>query len=149
MHSERAAVPPLNDVQIAGRARRAERYAAIDAVKIAAAERAAKRAKRVAKDARLVRALAMQETLAMRFPATFKMSGTRPPMKVGIHKDITDLAPDLDAADVSQAIRLYVRNGSYTQAVVAGAVRYDLDGNAAGVVTEIEARWPFKRKEPA
>jgi hypothetical protein len=149
--------PTLNAVEIPGRARRAERRAAVaaeaaEAEKRAgsrairdaavAAEKAARAERQAVKEAKLQRVLEMHGILCERWPALFKMLGPRLPMKLGIHRDVIEAAPDLHAGDVRKAIRFYALSGSYTEAVVAGAVRYNLYGQPAGVVTETEARWP-------
>ena len=53
-------------------------------------------------------------------------------MKLGIHRDIGAVLGD--AVD-----RYYVSNIAYRKSRQAGVDRIDLDGNAAGVVTELEA----------
>jgi ProP effector len=88
------------------------------------------------------RALETQATLAERFPACFKPQGQpRLPLKIDIHKDIINVAPDLSEADIRQGIRGYVSAPVYHQAVIEGAVRVDLNGDPAGVVTADHARW--------
>ncbi len=144
------ATPPApNEVEIAGRARRAERRAAIDAEKTAAAERAAEKAaliaKRVAahelgKQEMHQRAMKMQETLAERFPDCFQVSGPRLPLKVGVDWDVINAAPDLNEGEIKWAINLYVRDPAYLQAMVEGVDRVDLDGSPSGTVTRNEAR---------
>jgi len=86
--------------------------------------------------------LEMQVTLAERFPACFRPQGQlRLPLKVGIDLDILNLAPDLSETDVKQAIKSYVAAPEYYLASIEGAIRVDLEGNAAGVVTLDQARW--------
>ncbi len=86
--------------------------------------------------------LEMQVILEERFPACFKPPGQpRLPLKVGIDQDIINLAPDLSETDVKQAIKSYVAASEYYLASTEGGVRVDLEGNAAGVVTQDQARW--------
>jgi ProP effector len=106
-----------------------------------AVRNAAWRERQAGKEAQRLRVFQMLEIFYERWPALFKMLGPRLPMSVGIHKDIIAAAPDLHAGVVRKAIRYYALSGSYTQAVVAGALRYNLYGQPAGVVTETEARW--------
>jgi hypothetical protein len=88
------------------------------------------------------RALEMKATLAERFPACFRPQGQpRLPLKVGIDHDIINLAPDLSETDVKQAIKSYVAAPDYYMVAIEGAVRVDLDGEPAGVVTHDQARW--------
>jgi hypothetical protein len=152
--SQMTHLPPLNAAQIAARARRAERWAAINAEKAEAERRTAARAARqaviAAKAALRIRALDMLEILAERWPACFTMTGIRPLLKVGIRGDIIDAAPDLDEGDVRLALRLYVQSGTYQTGLVAGAVRTNLYGQPRGTVTEAQAGWSFNsREEPA
>ena len=102
--------------------------------------------------AAIPRALEMQVTLAERFPACFKPPGQpRLPLKVGIDQDIINIAADLSETDVRQAIKMFVATPEYYLATIEGAVRVDLEGNAAGVVRQDEARWAQikLRKRPA
>jgi ProP effector len=88
------------------------------------------------------RALAMQVALAERFPACFKLPGQpRLPLKVGIDQDIINIATDLSETNVKQAIKRYAAAGEYYLASIEGAVRVDLGGEPAGVVTQHQARW--------
>jgi RNA chaperone ProQ/FINO-like protein len=136
----KATPPELNEAEIAGRARRAERAAAIAAEKDA---KAAVIAKRVALHQR---AMKMREILAERFPACFKGCGEpRLPLKVGIHRDIWNTAPSLSHTDIRGALKDYVSDAAYYQVLAEGAVRVDLNGNPAGVVTEQQAKWSAMR----
>ena len=73
------------------------------------------------------------------------------PLKVGIDQDIINIATDLSETDVRQAIKMFVATPEYYLATIEGAVRVDLEGNAAGVVRQDEARWAQikLRKRPA
>jgi ProP effector len=89
-----------------------------------------------------LRALAMQVTLIGRFPAAFKPQGQqRLPLKIGIHKDVFELAPDLPQHEVKKAITMYVNQRSYQHVIIEGADRVDLNGQPSGVVTEGHAIW--------
>jgi len=79
--------------------------------------------------------------LAERFPACFKVSGPRLPLKIGVDRDVISAAPDLNADDVRWAIRNYVSSATYSQAMVEGATRFDLNGASVGVVTASQAKW--------
>jgi hypothetical protein len=81
--------------------------------------------------------------LRQRFPLAFNGDGDRDPrpLKVGIHRDLRKRAPDLDGALLRQVLKAYCGGPRYLAALVAGAVRIDLDGEPAGAVTaEEEAR---------
>ena len=79
--------------------------------------------------------------LATRFPKTFFIhEARRRPLKVGIHRDIGAVVGDaVDRRTLYAVLRYYVSNIDYRKSQQAGVDRIDLDGNAAGVVTELEA----------
>jgi sRNA-binding protein len=83
------------------------------------------------------------EMLCARFPNCFVMfERQRRPLKVGIRGDIV-LAIGEDAIDLKllgPALKLYTHNYFYRLAQARpGATRIDLDGNAAGAVSEVDA----------
>ena len=83
-------------------------------------------------------ALALIEKLAERWPACFSVyAARRRPLKVGIDADI--LASGIEG-NLSAALRIYVGNSTYQAKLKLGAVRIDLNGEPAGVVTEYEAK---------
>jgi ProP effector len=77
--------------------------------------------------------------LAGRFPA-FVVGKQRPPLKLGIHRDLAAAAPDMDAGRLGRALRWYVNGKHYMAGMTEGAVRIGLDGTRAGIVTAIEAQ---------
>jgi hypothetical protein len=146
--------PELNEVEIAGRARRAERWKAMNDEKATATKWAAEKEARIARRiaayeaGKIVlqqRAIKMQETLAARFPACFRTSWPKLPLMIGVDRAVITVAPDLNADDVRWGIKVYVREPAYLQMMIAGAVRVDLDGHPAGVVIENEADWTAMR----
>jgi ProP effector len=77
-------------------------------------------------------------TLAERWPKCFAVkSCRRVPLKIGIAANIAAAG---FAGDLALALRWYTGSTEYKQALKAGAARIDLDGNAAGVVSNLEAR---------
>jgi ProP effector len=79
--------------------------------------------------------------LSRKFPKTFLVDpDLRKPLKIGID---TDLALKLDGAVEPRRLRLvlklYCGCFSYLRNCKAGAVRVDLDGNEAGLVSTAEA----------
>jgi sRNA-binding protein len=61
------------------------------------------------------------------------------PLKIGIAADICAALPELPSRVLSMALAAYTKRIMYLQALVVGADRIDLDGNAAGQVTTAEA----------
>ncbi len=59
------------------------------------------------------------------------------PLAIGIHKNLLERLPDLDLdkADVRAALHFHTASTRYLKAIVEGAPRFDLDGNASGEVT--------------
>jgi ProP effector len=86
---------------------------------------------------RLTAALELIAVLAERFPACFAVNPKyRQPNQLGVHHDIlAQLSDTIAPRDLSAALRIYVSNGKYLRALVAGADRVDLDGMPAGTVT--------------
>ncbi len=78
-------------------------------------------------------------SLAALFPAAFVVGKyqVHAPLKIGIHIDIAARCPEL--ADRLGLLRGYTGRLMYLQAMVAGAVRVDLDGNPSGEVTDAQA----------
>jgi ProP effector len=82
--------------------------------------------------------------LRQRFPAAFARLSARKrrPLKIGIRDDIIAAVPEIDAAEIGRAVRLYTGGRAYVEHCVAGAQRIGLGGEPAGIVTADEARWP-------
>lgn len=78
--------------------------------------------------------------LAERWPCTFSIQEKRRrPLKVGIFSEIfIALDGAVTMAELSTALSCYVANPVYLSRLRVGATRVDLDGAAAGQVTEAE-----------
>jgi ProP effector len=78
--------------------------------------------------------------LAARFPQTFVADSSRPhrPLKLGIDRDLVALGV-LDEASATRTLRHYCSRLMYRRSLVPGAVRVDLDGQAAGEVATAHA----------
>lgn len=85
--------------------------------------------------------LAVIELLAERFPQCFAVYELRRrPLKVGIRDDIVAaINGAIEPRWLNRALSFYTHNVGYLHSLRAGAVRIDLDGNAAGEVTEEQA----------
>lgn len=93
------------------------------------------------------------ELLKVHYPACFKEQAVMIPLKVGIRQDLikhlggrTDIAL-ADKACMSSSLSYYVNSPGYHRRVVEGAVRVDLNGEPAGVVTAEEANYSQSRKK--
>jgi ProP effector len=76
-------------------------------------------------------------TLQDLFPAAFN---ERPkPLKLGIHNDIIERLGPVSYPELRGAFRFYTGSLRYLRTLKPDALRIDLDGNAAGTVTEQEA----------
>jgi ProP effector len=87
-------------------------------------------------------ALATIALLAEKYPrAVFMLEARRRPLKIGID---TDLIAQLDGAlkpnELHNALRVYTSAAGYLARMHSGAVRIDLNGEAAGTVTVEAAR---------
>jgi sRNA-binding protein len=76
--------------------------------------------------------------IAAMFPACFAADQHAPhkPLKVGIRADL--LACGVPKQIVVRALYWYASRPAYQRAIIAGGPRYDLDGNAAGNVTDAD-----------
>ena len=74
-----------------------------------------------------------------RWPAIFA-SPPPGPLKIGIAKDLQAAFPDRNKNTISRALGRWMRwhRAWYLRALIAGAARYDLDGNECGTVTAEE-----------
>ena len=79
--------------------------------------------------------------LCSRFPNAFFMhEGKRKPLAVGIGRVVEAiLGNEVDRKVLHVVFRFYVNNAAYLRGLTVDAVRVDLDGNAAGVVTADQA----------
>ncbi len=87
--------------------------------------------------------------LAETYPACFDGEDPRP-LKLGIHHDL--MAAGFEKAAVKRALARYCNRPRYRKALRAGAIRIDLQGQPAGVVTAAEAetaRAAWKADQPA
>jgi ProP effector len=85
----------------------------------------------------------MREKLVTQFPNCFKPAGeSRLPLKIGIRQDIMGALPDVSRNDLKLTLSNYVRDKSYREAMIKGAMRVDLDGNPTTAITKEETRWP-------
>jgi ProP effector len=94
---------------------------------------------------------ALIELLCSKFPrAFFLLEARRVPLKLRIDLDIrARLGDAVSAKELGTAMRCYTANRFYLAASVAGAVRFDLDGNVAGTVTADEAAFALERRAKA
>ncbi|WP_189521110.1 ProQ/FinO family protein [Mesorhizobium sp. M1B.F.Ca.ET.045.04.1.1] len=78
-----------------------------------------------------------RERLAKLFPSAFSRKGepAKRPLKIGIDKDVLAAVKDIPRRVIKLAISDYCTGPKYAKAMVEGAVRIDLDGNPAGVVS--------------
>lgn len=106
------------------------------------------------KQRRAERAREFVGELATRFPDCFTTDRRRVrPLAIGIQHELRkalDADPALAETPnwlVKQALARYTRSPAYLEAVMAGASRVDLNGNAAGEVTEDARNHARERRE--
>ena len=77
------------------------------------------------------------ELLRERFPKCFvRYQQPRQPLKIGVHKDLAVvLAGVVSKSEIGRALTVYTNDVAYREALKPGAVRIDLNGEPAGVVT--------------
>jgi ProP effector len=103
-----------------------------------------------------LRAVKRLAELQNRFPIAFRYLGAPAPwqpLRIGIHLEIAERAPDLATplGLLQSALAVYVKHPQYAEGLIEGAARIDLDGNSAGVVTAQQAaaagaRWSKGRR---
>jgi len=93
------------------------------------------------------------ELLKVHYPACFKEPNEIVPLKIGIRQDLikhlggrTDIAL-ADKACMSSSLSYYVNSPGYHRRVISGVTRIDLNGEAAGLVTEEEAVYSQTKRE--
>jgi sRNA-binding protein len=81
------------------------------------------------------------DLLAETFPrAFFRDAARRQPLKVGVHVELlSKLDGALTPLELRLAMYFYTGHLGYLRACTAGVARIDLDGNAAGSVSALEA----------
>jgi ProP effector len=81
--------------------------------------------------------------LRQRFPSAIARLDlpSRRPLKVGIRDDIAAAMPEIAAADIGLALKIYTGHSAYLGQCTEGAARIDLDGEAAGSVTMQQAAY--------
>ncbi len=111
------------------------------------------------------RAKALLAKLSESYPKAFPPPGSRTaePLKVGIHKDLAAVIAEwgYSGADLRLALTLHTRQLRYQIGIVKASQRVDLNGEAAGEVTdenrsvaeakiaEIQAKREARRPKPA
>lgn len=113
-------------------------------------EKSASKTPKAEKPAWLEQAQYGVELLKAHFPACFKELKEVQPLQKGIKQDLVkhlSTREDIvigDKACMVNSLAYYVNSPAYHKQVVAGATRIDLDGQAAGVVTEEEAKYSIE-----
>lgn len=93
------------------------------------------------------------ELLKVYFPASFKSQNEVKPLKKGIKQDLVRRLSTIDSivtedkACMVKSLAYYVNTGAYHKSVIASAMRIDLDGNPAGLVTAEEAKYSIERHQ--
>jgi hypothetical protein len=85
---------------------------------------------------RKIAAATMRRQLTAMFPECFTFKSPKRPLKIKIHEDILAVCPGFDRRTLSDALRSHVSRDGCAGCLTEGATRVDLQGNAAGVVTE-------------
>jgi|HigsolmetaGSP11D_1036233.scaffolds.fasta_scaffold00310_8 Activator of osmoprotectant transporter ProP len=84
---------------------------------------------------------AVRRVLMRRYPRAFPGRGRRPPLKVGILRDIVHRGhPGVSASQVRIFLQVWTSSTAYLASVAMGGPRTDLDGAPAGMVDDSHAR---------
>ncbi len=76
-----------------------------------------------------------RSALLTRLYAEFPVFRDYRPLAIGIHKSLMERIPELDKGQVRTALHAHTAMTRYLKVIVAGAPRFDLDGNVSGEVT--------------
>ena len=76
---------------------------------------------------------------AARFPAVFGDAGRRPPLKVGVRKDVILGLSDFSQESVERFLLAWTSSHEYRTSLAAGGPRYDLSGEVCGEVSPSES----------
>lgn len=93
------------------------------------------------------------ELLKVYFPDSFKTGIEIKPLKKGIKQDLVkrlstmDTIVTEDKACMVKSLAYYVNTSAYHKSVIEGAMRIDLDGKPAGVVSAEEAKYSSDRHQ--
>ena len=93
------------------------------------------------------------DLLKVYFPSGFKSMAEVKPLKKGIKEDLLKRLGTIetivteDKACMVKSLSYYVNTMAYHKCVVANAVRIDLDGLPAGIVTEEEAKYSVDKQQ--
>ena len=93
------------------------------------------------------------ELLKAYFPCGFKSANEVQPLKKGIKQDLVMRLSTIenvtteDKACMVKSLAYYVNTAAYHKGVREGALRIDLDGNPAGVVSAEEAKYSLDRHQ--
>lgn len=104
----------------------------------------------VKKPGRVDPLLAIIGLLQKKFPLAFpKKPAGKVPLKIGIHKDILEQAEQLGTPknELRAAIKAWCWGSRYWDCLTENAVRVDLQGNSAGIVSKVDADQANKLKQ--
>jgi ProP effector len=93
------------------------------------------------------------DLLKVYFPGGFKGMADVKPLKIGIKEDLLKKLSTLenvvteDKACMVKSLSYYVNTQVYHKSMFEGAVRVDLDGQPAGVVTAEEAKYSVEKQQ--
>lgn len=93
------------------------------------------------------------ELLRAYFPNCFYGMSQVKPLQKGIKQDLVKRLSTLpaivieDKACMVKSLAYYVNTASYHKSMIEGAIRVDLDGNEAGIVTAEEAKYAIDRHQ--
>jgi hypothetical protein len=75
--------------------------------------------------------------LAELYPKCFNLQAKKP-LKLGIHKELRQLHPEISRRGLTRALRAYIRSQDYYAVILKEKKRYDLKGKASGTVRKAD-----------
>jgi ProP effector len=77
--------------------------------------------------------------LAEQFPGIAPRGQACRPLKIGVHLDLAEALPDMDADAITTFCKIYTAATRYRRSLTEGAARVGLDGQPVGIVTAQDA----------
>jgi hypothetical protein len=75
--------------------------------------------------------------LEEQYPRCFNTQNKKP-LKIGIHKELRQLHPEISHRGLARALRIYIRTQDYYTAMLKEKKRYDLQGQPCGTISKAD-----------
>ena len=91
-------------------------------------------------------ASALHDFLCEQFPKCFFKKGeSKKPLKIGIHRDIAKIFPEILPRHLNLVFNDYTNGPTYLRSIVTGSYRIDLDGNPVTIIEQHHEDYAAKK----